>query len=33
LLTGGHHRVFEITQRIQSGRLDPNAIVEVLIHD
>jgi hypothetical protein len=32
-LTGGHHRVAEIVQRVASGQLSPEAVVEWLIHD
>ena len=32
-LTGGHHRTNEIIQRVQAGRLDPNTIIRVLVHD
>jgi hypothetical protein len=32
-LTGGHHRINEIANRIQSGRLNSKTIVRILVHD
>jgi hypothetical protein len=32
-LTGGHHRTNEIIQRVQAGKLDPNTIIRILVHD
>ena len=32
-LTGGHHRTNEIIQRIQTGRLAPDILIEILLHD
>jgi hypothetical protein len=32
-LTGGHHRTNEIIQRVQSGTMEPNTIIQVLLHD
>jgi hypothetical protein len=32
-LTGGHHRTSEIINRVQSGRLLPDTIVRILVHD
>jgi hypothetical protein len=32
-LTGGHHRTAEIANRVVNGRLSPDTIVRVLIHD
>jgi len=32
-LTGGHHRVHEIIARVQEGRLAPDTLVRVLVHD
>lgn len=32
-LTGGHHRINEIIQRVQSGRLDANTTIRILVHD
>jgi hypothetical protein len=32
-LTGGHHRTHEIIERVRTGRLLAETIVEVLIHD
>lgn len=32
-LTGGHHRMNEIGQRVLSGQMDPNTIIGVLIHE
>ena len=32
-LTGGHHRTAEVINRVNAGKLDPNTIVRVLVHD
>jgi RHS repeat-associated protein len=32
-LTGGHHRTAEVISRVNAGKLDPNTIVRVLVHD
>jgi len=32
-LTGGHHRTHEIDLRVKAGRLLPETLVEVLLHD
>jgi hypothetical protein len=32
-LTGGHHRINEIIERVANGRLDAETIVRVLLHD
>lgn len=32
-LTGGHHRTIEIIQRVQTGQMDPDVIVRILVHD
>jgi hypothetical protein len=32
-LTGGHHRTNEIIQRVRSGKMSPDALVEVMIHE
>jgi RHS repeat-associated protein len=32
-LTGGHHRVAEIISRVTGGTLDPDTIVQFLVHD
>jgi hypothetical protein len=32
-LTGGHHRTAEIALRVEAGRLSPDTIVKVLLHD
>lgn len=32
-LTGGHHRMSEIIQRVHAGLLDPNTIIRILLHD
>jgi hypothetical protein len=32
-LTGGHHRINEIIRRVNSGGLDPNIAIRILVHD
>jgi hypothetical protein len=32
-VTGGHHRIAEIVSRVASGRLPPDTIIKVLVHD
>ncbi len=32
-LTGGHHRTSEIIGRVRSGRLAPDTIIRILVHD
>jgi hypothetical protein len=32
-LTGGHHRTAEIIDRVRSGRLSPDTIIRILVHD
>lgn len=32
-LTGGHHRINEIIQRVESGRMDANTTIRILVHD
>jgi RHS repeat-associated protein len=32
-LTGGHHRTAEVLARVKSGKLDPNTIVRILVHN
>jgi hypothetical protein len=32
-LTGGHHRTAEIIGRVRSGRLAPDTIIRLLVHD
>lgn len=32
-LTGGHHRLAEIIERVASKKLPPDTVVEVLTHD
>ena len=32
-LTGGHHRINEIIQRVQSAQLDPSTLIRILVHD
>jgi hypothetical protein len=32
-LTGGHHRTAQIIDRVKAGTLDPDTVVEILVHD
>jgi hypothetical protein len=32
-LTGGHHRIAEIINRVQTGQLSPDTIIRILVHD
>lgn len=32
-LTGGHHRTAEIVDRVRSGRMSPDTIIRILLHD
>jgi len=32
-LTGGHHRIHEIIQRVLAGRLPPDTVIRILLHD
>ena len=32
-VTGGHHRIAEIVSRVASGKLPPDTIIRVLVHD
>jgi RHS repeat-associated protein len=32
-LTGGHHRTAEIIRRVNNGLLDPDTLVDILLHD
>ena len=32
-ITGGHHRLAEITRRIEAGELPPDILVRILVHD
>jgi len=32
-LTGGHHRTHEMIQRVAAGKMSPDAVVRILLHD
>jgi len=32
-ITGGHHRIAEITRRIEAGELPADTLVRILFHD